>query len=148
MKDKPAVCLEMNRIELYIDGSCEPCNPGGNGVAGAYLCYGLETEGRSRQLGRGPKMSNNVAEYEGLLLGLELCLEKGINENFIIYSDSMLVINQMLGNWKMKGGLYAQSYFKARQFFDKHFKITTIEIEWVSSAENPADAYTRELANA
>lgn len=44
--------------------------------------------------------TNNVAEYEGLILGLELALDKGI-DHICIEGDSMLVIQQMNGKWKI-----------------------------------------------
>ncbi len=132
------------RIELYVDGSCEPRNPGGNGVAGAYLCFDDKTDGRTRQLGCHSRMSNNVAEYEGLKLGLELCLEHGITSNFEIYSDSMLVVRQMTGKWKAKPGkMYSQSFQETLLFFRENFKVRTIEICWIPGAMNPADGFTR-----
>lgn len=44
--------------------------------------------------------TNNVAEYQGLILGLELALEKGV-DTLSIEGDSMLVIQQMCGKWKI-----------------------------------------------
>lgn len=137
---KPSVSLM--EVELYIDGSCSPVNPGGDGVAGAYLCYGLETEGRYRHLGSSPKMSNNVAEYGGLLLGLEMCIEKGITSDLTVYSDSLLLVNQMLGLWKVKNGKIYSTIAKAtKQFCRDHF--TNIRFEWIAGTENPADGLTR-----
>ncbi len=134
----------MSMIELYVDGSCEPTNPGGNGVAGAVLYTPMTTDGRSRQLGSGAQMSNNVAEYEGLKLGLEICLEHGITSNFEIWSDSMLVVNQMNGKWQVRGEkLYTKYFYQTKQFYNQHFETSTIHIQWVKGSENPADAYTR-----
>lgn len=142
MEEKPAVYLKM--IELYVDGSCEPRNPGGNGVAGAVLYANGLTDGRTRQLGAHPRMSNNVAEYEGLHLGLEICLERNIDRDFVIYSDSMLVVNQMTGRWQAKPDkLYTEAFKKTRAFYHTHFQVKTIQIKWISGAENPADIYTR-----
>ena len=44
--------------------------------------------------------TNNTAEYTGLLIGVRLALEKGVR-NIRIEGDSMLVIKQVLGQWKV-----------------------------------------------
>lgn len=45
--------------------------------------------------------TNNVAEYRGLLAGLEAALERGVEEVEVI-SDSELVVKQMRGEYKVK----------------------------------------------
>jgi probable phosphoglycerate mutase len=45
--------------------------------------------------------SNNVAEYRGLIAGLEAALETGADE-VVVRMDSLLVVNQMSGLWKVK----------------------------------------------
>lgn len=47
-----------------------------------------------------PYGTNNVAEYEGLILGLEMALEHDIDA-LSVEGDSMLVIQQMSGKWKI-----------------------------------------------
>lgn len=131
-------------IELYVDGSCSPMNPGGHGVAGALFLDKNIIDGRTRHLGDGAKMSNNVAEYEGLLLGLEICLERGVTTGFTIYSDSTLVINQMTRRWKVnRGKIYTEVYEKVKLFYVRHFSEVGITWEWVDGSENPADGLTR-----
>ena len=53
----------------------------------------------SKYLGKG--ITNNVAEYRGLLAGLRICIKHNI-KNLHVYGDSKLVIQQVLGNWKVK----------------------------------------------
>ena len=45
--------------------------------------------------------TNNVAEYRGLIAGLEKALELGVSELEVV-SDSELVVKQMLGDYKVK----------------------------------------------
>lgn len=45
------------------------------------------------------KQTNNVAEYAGLMIGLEAAQQIGI-QDIVVYGDSMLVINQVKGLWR------------------------------------------------
>ena len=47
------------------------------------------------------KATNNVAEYRGLLAGLESAIERGVDEVEVV-SDSELLVNQMRGEYKVK----------------------------------------------
>lgn len=83
---------------LYTDGAARG-NPGPAG-AGALL---LDPEGEViaelwRPLGRA---TNNVAEYEALILGLEEAKARGITA-IDVRMDSMLVVRQMQGRWRIK----------------------------------------------
>jgi probable phosphoglycerate mutase len=46
--------------------------------------------------------TNNVAEYRGLIAGLELAAEHAPNASIEVRMDSKLVVEQMSGNWKVK----------------------------------------------
>ena len=46
--------------------------------------------------------TNNVAEYRGLIAGLELAAEYAPNASIEVRMDSKLVIEQMAGRWKIK----------------------------------------------
>jgi ribonuclease H / adenosylcobalamin/alpha-ribazole phosphatase len=46
--------------------------------------------------------SNNVAEYRGLIAGLELAAEYAPEASIEVRMDSKLVVEQMSGNWKIK----------------------------------------------
>jgi ribonuclease HI len=96
---------------LYVDGACRG-NPGPAG-AGAVL-YGPKGEVQaedSRYLG---EATNNVAEYQALLLGLELALKHGV-KNLFIYSDSELLVNQILGAYQVKKPHLYPLWLKARE---------------------------------
>jgi len=83
---------------LYVDGASRG-NPGPAG-AGAVLFGpdgGKRAEG-SRYLG---ETTNNVAEYQALLLGLELARQRGV-KRLQVYADSELVVRQLLGTYQVK----------------------------------------------
>jgi probable phosphoglycerate mutase len=46
--------------------------------------------------------TNNVAEYRGLIAGLELAAEHAPQATIEVRMDSKLVVEQMAGNWKVK----------------------------------------------
>ena len=88
----------MTRATLYADGGARG-NPGPAG-SGAVL---LDEDGRVivelwRSLGHA---TNNVAEYTGLIIGLEEALRRGV-EGLDVRMDSLLVVQQMKGLWKIK----------------------------------------------
>ena len=83
---------------LYADGASRG-NPGPSG-AGAVL---IDANGRViaelvKFLGT---TTNNVAEYNGFLIGLEEAKRLGIDE-LDVRMDSKLVVEQMRGLWKIK----------------------------------------------
>jgi ribonuclease HI len=83
---------------LYADGAARG-NPGPAG-AGALLLdeKGAPLAELARPLGRA---TNNVAEYKALILGLEEARRRGIDE-IDVRMDSLLVVRQMQGLWKIK----------------------------------------------
>ncbi|MEK6620734.1 MAG: ribonuclease HI family protein [Chloroflexota bacterium] len=88
----------MSSAVLYTDGAARG-NPGPAG-AGALL---LDPDGGViaelwRPLGRA---TNNVAEYEALILGLEEAKARGITA-IDVRMDSMLVVRQMQGRWRIR----------------------------------------------
>ena len=88
----------MTRATLYADGGARG-NPGPAG-SGAVLIDGrgkVIAECR-RFLGHA---TNNVAEYTALVMGLEEALHRGIDE-LDVRMDSLLVVQQMNGRWKIK----------------------------------------------
>ena len=44
--------------------------------------------------------TNNVAKYEACIAGLRVALERGIRR-LEVYGDSTLIIEQILGHWKI-----------------------------------------------
>ena len=88
----------MTRATLYADGGARG-NPGPAG-SGAVLLdeHGTVIAELRRSLGHA---TNNVAEYTGLIIGLEEALRRGVDE-LDVRMDSLLVVQQMKGLWKIK----------------------------------------------
>ncbi len=87
-------------IELYFDGACEPINPGGTAAYGWLLKKdGEKLQEGSGVVGRGPGMTNNLAEYMGLIEGLKAFFNLNVKDKLMIYSDSSLVANMVGKKW-------------------------------------------------
>ncbi len=88
----------MTKAVLYADGAARG-NPGPAG-SGALLLdeSGTRIAELTRWLGTA---TNNVAEYSALILGLEEARRRGIDE-IDVRMDSLLVVRQMQGLWKIK----------------------------------------------
>jgi len=133
-------------IIIHIDGLCEPINPGGTATYG-YVIKNSDTgkviARKSGLVGKGPSMSNNVAEYAALCEALRDLMKQGWeNELIEIRGDSKLVINQMAGNWKFREGLYEEKYREAKNLASYFTKLT---FKWVPRDDNEeADALTRD----
>ena len=96
--------------ELFFDG-CSKGNPGLAG-AGAVIYNHLNKEIWCKSSFVGKKETNNVAEYSGLILGLEeaVKMEGGCIRNLIVKGDSKLIIEQMKGNYKVNSPNLLQLY--------------------------------------
>ncbi len=126
-------------IEFWFDGCVEPINPGGHGAWGL-LTYvdGKPFWSRSGYCGHGAEMTNNVAEYQGLLAAFHDLGEIEPGGEVIIRGDSKLVINQMSGRWKAKRGLYKPFYTQAKKSLSALQKKFKIRFEWIPREENEA----------
>ena len=123
----------MRRIEGWFDGACEPFNPGGHTSYGALVKVDSVTTWReARYLGDGPRMSSNVGEYSGAIACMRQLLR--VVESFaapsvvIMRGDSMLVIKQLDGHWRVKGGLYLPYY---REAVGLRARLHNMRLEWV-----------------
>ncbi|MBP1711155.1 MAG: ribonuclease [Deltaproteobacteria bacterium] len=90
--------MENTKLKLFSDGACRG-NPGIGG-AGAVITDDSDNvlwEG-SQYLGH---CTNNIAEYQALILGLKGALACGY-KNLEIYLDSELLANQINGSYKVK----------------------------------------------
>jgi ribonuclease HI len=101
---------------LMVDGASRG-NPGDAGC-GAAICdeNGALVKELSRYLGR---TTNNVAEYEGLLMGLDALIEFG-RKRIRVQSDSQLLVRQLNGEYRVKDEkltvLYQRAQTLLRQF--------------------------------
>ena len=81
---------------MYFDGAS---NYHGNGVGVVFKTPCSEYIPISIKLDF--SCTNNEAEYEAYISGLEAALEYGI-KNLKVYGDSILIISQVLRKWKIK----------------------------------------------
>ncbi len=127
--------LDKAPIEAWFDGACEPQNPGGHATWGVTVKRGDQIIAEeSGHVGYGPKMSNNVAEYAGLLRVLEIV--SGTTGPVIIRGDSKLVVQQMQGRWKIKGGLYAPYATLAKDALRHPQLAGRCSFEWIPRDQN------------
>jgi ribonuclease HI/dUTPase len=113
-----------NQYTLYFDG-CSKGNPGPSG-AGAIIYDNNNNVVYEKSIYVGEKITNNMAEYNGLILGLTQAVELNIN-NLIIKGDSNLIIKQMNNEYKVKHNL--DLYNKALELTHKINKTTFIHID-------------------
>lgn len=83
---------------LKFDGGAEP-NPG-EASAGAVL-YDSKRKLIAKKGVYIKHATNNIAEYSGLILGLETAKDLKIKK-LLIEGDSMLIVSQIIGKWKVK----------------------------------------------
>lgn len=83
--------------------------------------------------------TNNVAEYRGLIAGLELAAEHTPDAEIEVRMDSKLVVEQMAGNWKIKHPSMKPLAVEANRLAPVGTTFT-----WVPRAEN---AHADRLAN-
>ena len=125
-------------VVAYIDGGARG-NPGPAG-------YGVRIEGKDGALVEEFAESigvatNNVAEYRGLIAALEWAKRHG-RRAVLVRSDSLLLVQQMLGNYKVKNAGLHSLHAKARLLANEVGRVT---FEHVGRAHN---AHADRLANA
>jgi ribonuclease HI len=100
----------MDKYELYFDG-CSKGNPGRAG-AGSVI-YKNNNEIFANSLFIGDEETNNVAEYTGLIMGLEVAIKNNIKV-LNVKGDSLLVIQQMTGKYQVKSDNLCKLYKRAK----------------------------------
>jgi ribonuclease HI len=106
---------------LYFDG-CSKGNPGIAGIGVVLYEDNKQIWTLSSCIG---VATNNVAEYSALINGLEYALLQNI-DTLKVFGDSMIVINQMKGIYKVKSEnlteLYNRANNMAKQFKEISFQ--------------------------
>ena len=128
---------EVRRVRVFSDGAARG-NPGPAG-AGAVI---VDEQGRVLQrLGKFlGKQTNNVAEYEGLLLGLRRAHAMGARE-VEVRADSQLLVRQLQGSYAVKNDALRRLHGEALALlrsFDRH------DVEYVPREQN---AMADEMSN-
>ena len=87
-----------DRYRLYTDGGARG-NPGPAGIGARLLtAAGDVVEELADFIGTA---TNNVAEYQALIAGLEIALDRGV-QRLDVFLDSELVVRQVSGQYKVK----------------------------------------------
>ena len=136
-------------IEVYLDGLCQPINPGGipcyafivkRDGRTIYSDYGIAGEPFSED------STNNVAEYTALVKALEWLLANNLGSTRVeIMSDSQLIVNQLTGDYKVKAKRMLALY---KQVLKLMSTFQEIQIKWVPREKNrEADRLTNKAYN-
>ena len=131
-------------VEIYIDGAARG-NPGESGI-GIFI---KENNDKTREIKKylGTK-TNNQAEYTALIEALESV--KGLrNLPIRIFTDSLLVANQVNGLWKVKHAEISVLNKRAKTLFKEYKDITISHIprELNSEADRLANLAIDEYFN-
>lgn len=123
--------ISADRLVAFSDGASRG-NPGAAACAVILLdARGEELLRRSKLLG---KKTNNVAEYEGVVLALDLAATLGAKQ-LSLKLDSELVVKQLNGAYKVKHPSLKPLYERAQQLIARFEKVS---VAHVPRAENAA----------
>lgn len=127
---------------FYVDGLCEPKNPGG---VACYGWVGYWKGKKARQgfgvIGEGQGMTNNLAEYTALIEAMKHLQNKGYTGAVEFRGDSQLIVNQMSGEWRINKDHLRQLNRQAQEIA-KTFE--SVSYTWVPREQNEeADALSR-----
>ena len=128
----------MNDYLAWFDGACGPVNPGGTATYGVMI---KDQDGsilvwEHGFVGKGSAMSNNVAEYAGVLQILKY-LSTRPPGRVTIHGDSNLVISQLNGKWRMRKGLYLSTAKEAKALLAHLHKCGwQINLCWIPREQN------------
>ncbi|XP_015573842.2 uncharacterized protein LOC107261155 [Ricinus communis] len=95
--DENLRAIEIQEWKMYFDGAV---NTRGAGLGVVPITLKGEMLSMAKRLDF--KMTNNMAEYEACLFGLEAAMVVGA-KYLMVYENSMLVIQQAIEEWKVKG---------------------------------------------
>jgi ribonuclease HI len=130
------------RHHLYTDGGARG-NPGPAGIGAVLLtASGDLVEELGDFIG---KATNNVAEYQALLAGLEMALDRGV-ERLDAFLDSELVVRQVNGQYKVKDAGLKPLHAQACQLLSRFHEVSVKHVRREQNAE--ADRLVNEAIDA
>jgi ribonuclease HI len=115
---------------LYFDGACKG-NPGP--AAGGYAIVRNTSEGKEEPIAQGGvaikgKSTNNVAEYTGLIAGLNKAIELGLSD-MNVRGDSKVIVMHISGQWKVKAAHLLSMRNYARELLSRTRSLSNVE--WI-----------------
>jgi len=128
--------------EIYCDGASRS-NPGDASIGVSINKDNLEIDTIKKKIGIN---TNNVAEYLGLIAALEYCVENKVN-NVRIFLDSLLVVQQVNMEYKVKSKKLQTHYEKSLKLIDQieDIEIHHIRREFNSRADQLANEALDEI---
>ncbi len=129
-------------IQINFDG-------GSRGNPGKSACgFVIQLENKSIDGGKFLGiMTNNQAEYNGMILALEELEKQNIeyDEEIIIYSDSELLVRQINGEYKVKSKNIKPLFKQAKELLNKY---SNIKVEHIKREFNKeADKIVNKILN-
>lgn len=129
-------------IKVYFDGACEPVNPGGTASYGWLIKKDGKTIASGHEvIGVGEGMTNNLAEYRGLIEGLKACKKLNKIGKIIISGDSVMVCNMVSRKWgwkKKKWKPHSKFPHLKKLLDEAHMLLVDVEheVKWIPREEN------------
>ena len=131
-----------DRHRLYADGGARG-NPGPAGIGARLVdAAGQVVEEVADYIGTA---TNNVAEYQALLTGLEAALDRGV-ERLDVFLDSELVVHQVNGRYKVKAAVLKPLHRQACLLLSKFHEVDVRHIPREQNAA--ADALVSQAIDA
>jgi ribonuclease HI len=113
-----------NTGKLFTDGASK----GNPGPAGAGLVLTIGEDTRPIRAGKFLGLAtNNEAEYQALILGLQQALDHGVQEIYI-HMDSELLVRQLNGQYRVKNPRLAVLFHSVQQLLLKFSKYVILHI--------------------
>jgi ribonuclease HI len=120
-------------LTIYTDGASRN-NPGEAGAGIFIMQDGKPVDRIARYLGT---TTNNIAEYQAAIIGLEHCVKLGAS-CVRLHADSELMVKQLNGQYKVKNEGLKPLHQKARELIAK---IGRVEVRYIPREQNKeADA--------
>ncbi len=133
---------ELHVAKLFADGGSRG-NPGPSALG--YVLLDMEDNVVKKQGSYLGITTNNQAEYQALLAGMKDALDHGVTD-LHVYMDSLLVINQVRGIWKIKNADLLPHFTAIRELIPQ---FEHVSLSHVPRAMNKlADAMVNECLDA
>jgi len=128
--------MQKKRYHVYFDGACD-----NNGTQSSPMGMGVvfktpEGEVLQRHAFTTEKLgTSNMAEWGALSHALRLCLELGQENEFVIYGDSQLIVNQFNNAWRVKNE-FLKPYFDVCRNMANTLGNSLIAVHWIRRHKN------------
>jgi len=132
----------VGKIFVYVDGAAQK-NPGPAGI-GIIICDEDRNElGRHKEFLAGGNKTNNEAEYQALIKGLELAPNYCVR-HAVCFSDSQLVIKQMNREFRIHKPRLRELHQRVRSLESTFEKVEYIHCPQGNSRIRIADRLSKE----